>query len=228
MPVFQLPEEPIFPDSDMAEEDGLLAVGGDLLPERLLMAYSQGIFPWYSEGQPILWWSPNPRMILFPKDFKRHKNLRKTVLADKFQIRFDSNFSEVISNCSAISRKEQPGTWITKEMKDAYTRLHELGYAHSIETYFDNKLVGGLYGISLGGIFFGESMFHLQTDASKVALWYLVERALEWNFDFIDVQQDTEHLRSLGAVTIDRKKFLLLLNESLKKETRKGNWEQGT
>ena len=227
MPIYQLPEEPLFPNPEMAETDGLLAVGGDLSPERLLNAYSQGIFPWYSEGQPILWWSPNPRMLLFPKDFKRSKNLRRTVQSDKFQIKFDSNFEDVIDHCSKISRKGQPGTWITKEMKNAYISLHQLGFAHSVETYLDEKLVGGLYGISLGGAFFGESMFHLVSDASKVALWNLVDRTLEWNYDFIDVQQDTDHLRSLGAVSIERKKFLILLSESLKKKTRKGNWGIG-
>jgi len=227
MPIYQLPEEPLFPNPEMAEEDGLLAVGGDLSPERLLNAYSQGIFPWYSEGQPLLWWSPDPRMLLFPKDFKRSKSLSRTVQSDKFQIKFDRNFEEVINHCSKISRKGQPGTWITEEMKNAYINLHQLGFAHSVETYLDEKLLGGLYGISLGGAFFGESMFHLVTDASKVALWNLVDRALEWNFDFIDVQQDTEHLRSLGAVNADRKKFLILLSESLKKETRKGNWGIG-
>jgi len=224
MPVYQLPNDILFPDPGMAEEDGLLAVGGDLSVERLLVAYSNGIFPWYSEGQPILWWSPNPRMLLFPKDFKRHKNLRRTIESGKFEVKFDSNFIGVISNCSEISRKEQPGTWITSEMKAAYIRLHQLGFAHSVETYLEGKLVGGLYGISLGGVFFGESMFHLVSDASKVALWYLVDRVLDWGFDFVDVQQDTGHLRSLGAMTIERKKFLILLNESLKKETIRGSW----
>ena len=163
-------------------------------------------------------------MLLFPNDFKRHKNLRRLVDSNKFQVRFDNNFTAVIEQCSHISRKEQAGTWITEEMKAAYITLHELGYAHSVETYLNDELVGGLYGISLGGAFFGESMFHLVTDTSKVALWYLVERALQWEFDFIDVQQDTNHLRSLGAVTIAREKFLSLLKESLKKETRKGKW----
>lgn len=225
MPIYQLPDEAYFPAPEMAEPDGLLAVGGNLSPERLLNAYATGIFPWYGEEQPILWWSPNPRTVLFPKDFKRHKNLRRTVQGGKFQVRFDTQFKEVISHCSQISRKEQAGTWITREMKAAYIELHELGFAHSVETYLDDKLVGGLYGISLGGAFFGESMFHLVSDASKVALWYLVERCLAWNFDFIDVQQDTQHLRSLGAVNIERKKFLFLLKESLKKETRKGKWK---
>ena len=224
MPVYLLTDEPVFPNPGLADEDGLLAVGGDLSTERLLNAYAQGIFPWYTDSQPILWWSPNPRMLLFPNDFKRHKNLRRKVQSGRFQIKFDSDFSSVIYHCSQINRRRQEGTWITIEMKNAYTRLHELGYAHSVETYLDGKLVGGLYGISLGGVFFGESMFHLVTDASKVALWHLIELALLWDFDFIDVQQDTRHLHSLGAKTVEREKFLVLLNESLKKPTRKGKW----
>ncbi|MCF6342858.1 MAG: leucyl/phenylalanyl-tRNA--protein transferase [Bacteroidales bacterium] len=224
MSVYLLTDEPLFPSPGLADEDGLLAVGGDLSTERLLNAYARGIFPWYSDHQPILWWSPNPRMLLFPKDFKRHKNLRRTVQSGRFQIKVDSDFRAVISHCRQVNRKEQDGTWITQEMKDAYIRLHELGYAHSVETYLHDKLVGGLYGISLGGAFFGESMFHRVTDASKVALWHLVDRALQWNFDFIDVQQDTRHLKSLGAKTVDRKKFLVLLSESLKKPTLSGSW----
>jgi len=224
MPVYLLPDEAIFPNPDLAEPDGLLAVGGDLSVERLLQAYANGIFPWYSEGQEILWWSPDPRMLLFPQHFKRSKNLTKTVNTGGFQIRFDNNFKAVITKCSQVNRKDQSGTWITDEMKDAYIKLHEEGFAHSVEAYRDEKLVGGLYGISLGGVFFGESMFHTVNDASKVSLWHLIDRAIEWDFDFVDVQQDTSHLRSLGAKAIDRKKFLFLLKSSLEKPTRKGNW----
>ncbi len=227
MAVYLLTDEAVFPAPEQAGPDGLLAVGGDLSPERLLLAYTQGIFPWYSEGQPILWWSPNPRAVLFTKHFRRHKNLRRIVCSGRFTVRFDSCFSDVISHCSKVSRKGYEGTWITPEMMQAYTRLHELGYAHSVETYLDNRLVGGLYGVSLGGAFFGESMFHIETDASKVALWHLVDRLVEWKFDFIDVQQDTVHLRSLGAQIVERKKFLLLLEESLQKTTRKGSWQDG-
>lgn len=226
MPVFALNDELIFPSPEQAEKDGLLAIGGDLSPERLLLAYSKGIFPWYSQGQPILWWSPDPRMVLFPDAFKKHKNLRRTINSDKFEVHFDHSFEEVIDRCSQVERKDQPDTWITNDMKNAFIGLHRKGFCHSVETYLDGELVGGLYGLSLGGAFFGESMFHLVTDASKVALWHLVELANRWNFDMIDVQQDTNHLRSLGAQTIDRRKFLLLLNESLKKETKIGNWEE--
>lgn len=224
MPVYLLPDEAIFPNPGLAEPDGLVAVGGDLSVERLLQAYAHGIFPWYSEGQDILWWSPDPRMLLFPQHFKRSKNLIKTVKHGDFQVKFDNNFKSVISNCSQVPRKGQSGTWITDDMKEAYIRLHEAGFAHSVETYRNEKLVGGLYGVSLGGVFFGESMFHTVSDASKVSLWHLVDRALGWNFDFIDVQQDTTHLRSFGAKTYDRKKFLFLLKNSLKKLTRKGKW----
>lgn len=224
MAVFALAEELIFPDPSLAEEDGLLAIGGDLSTERLILAYSSGIFPWYSDGQPILWWSPDPRMVLFPNDFKRHKNLRRTVESKKFEIRFDNQFGKVIEHCSHVERKDQLDTWITDEMKTAYIDLHNAGFAHSVETYYNNQLVGGLYGISLGGSFFGESMFHLITDASKVALWHLVDLMQAWNFDMIDVQQDTPHLHSLGARTIDRQLFLTLLSKSLKKETKSGNW----
>ncbi len=226
MPVYALTEELIFPDPRLGENDGLLAIGGDLRPERLLLAYRHGIFPWYSDGQPILWWSPDPRMILFPKNFKRHKNLRRTVESNRFSVRFDHDFEQVVTLCSKVPRRGQGGTWITPEMMEAYQTLHEMGYGHSVETYRNGKLVGGLYGLSIGNVFFGESMFHLETDASKVALWHLVERLLAWNFDLIDVQQETSHLRSLGAESLDRVKFLTLLDKFVRKPTRKGSWSE--
>jgi leucyl/phenylalanyl-tRNA---protein transferase len=224
MPFFLKEDSDNFPTPLLADEEGLLAFGGNLLPESLLKAYSMGIFPWYAEDQPILWWSPDPRMVLFPKEFKRHKNLTKTVKSAIFDIRFDSNFKEVIENCSIAPREGQDGTWITDEMKEAYIAMHQLGYAHSVETYYERKLVGGLYGLSIGKMFFGESMFHLQKDASKVALWHLVDQLMEWEFDLIDVQQETEHLKSLGARTISRKSFLTLLEKNKDYETRKGMW----
>jgi len=225
MPVYELIQEHVFPNPEEADADGLLAIGGDLDVNRLLLAYASGIFPWYSEEQPIMWWSPDPRTVLFPDQFRRTKNLKRLVKSNYFDVRYDKNFKEVILKCSSVSRKGQKGTWITNEMIKAYTKLHELGYCHSVETYLKNRLVGGLYGVSIGGVFFGESMFHLETDASKVALWHLIEKLTGWNYDFIDVQQDTTHLKSLGAKNIDRRKFLNLLNSSIKRESKVGNWE---
>jgi len=224
MPVYSLPEEIVFPHAQLAEEDGLLAIGGDLSAERLLTAYANGIFPWYSDDSPILWWSPDPRMVLFPDKFKRSKSLRRTVEKNIFEVRFDSKFEDVIRNCGLAKRPEQEGSWITNEMLEAYTRLHKLGFAHSVETYVDGELVGGLYGVSIGKAFFGESMFHHKTDASKVALWHLVDKLIEWDFDFIDAQQETAHLKSLGAEPIERKKFLNLLEIAVRKEGVTGSW----
>jgi len=224
MPIFKLPKEIIFPDPNLAEEDGLLAVGGDLSQERLIEAYANGIFPWYSDGEPILWWSPDPRMILFPDKFKVSKSLRQSIRNKNFEVCFDRDFKAVIQNCAISDRNGDTGTWITTEMQEAYIKLHNAGFAHSVETYKDDKLIGGLYGISLGKAFFGESMFHTESDASKIALYSLVSRMKDWGFHFIDVQQDTKHLESLGAETVPRKKFLELLEGSLKFPSVKGKW----
>ena len=224
MPVYLLNEQISFPDPTEANKDGIIAVGGDLSTERLLLAYSMGIFPWYSKETPIIWWSPDPRTLLFPDELKLSKSLLSKINKNIFQVKFDTNFANVIENCANIPRKDQNDTWITKEMKEAYIKLHKKGYCHSVETYFNNKLVGGLYGVSLGKAFFGESMFHLKTDASKVALYFLVEKLKKWGFDFIDVQQETDHLKSLGAKIIDRKKFLSLLKKSNQSPTKKGKW----
>lgn len=224
MPVFVLNENLLFPDPNLADDHGLLAVGGDLSIQRLLLAYSNGIFPWYSEGDPIMWWSPNPRMVLFPDNFKVSKSMRQTIRNKKYKVLFDTNFKQVIENCAKLPREDQGGTWITKEMQEAYLDLHRAGYAHSVESYLNGKLVGGLYGISLGKAFFGESMFFKQRDASKVALYYLVEKIKKWDFHFIDAQTETEHLKSLGAVNIPRLKFLQLLKIALKSHTIKGKW----
>jgi leucyl/phenylalanyl-tRNA--protein transferase len=224
MPVFQLPDEILFPDPLLAEPDGLLAVGGDLCPERLLTAYANGIFPWYSEHEPILWWSPDPRLVLFPQKLIVSRSLQQKIKKNVFSVRMDSNFEQVISACAETERRHEDGTWITDEMKIAYIELHRKGFAHSVETYFNGKLVGGLYGVSLGKAFFGESMFHTMTDASKVALYYLVEKAKEFGFIFIDSQVETTHMVSMGAELIPRKNYLKLLNEAINFPSQKGKW----
>jgi leucyl/phenylalanyl-tRNA---protein transferase len=213
-----------FPDPDLAEDDGLVAVGGELSVEFILSAYMQGIFPWFSEDDPILWWSPNPRLILFPDEFKISNSLKQLIKNKKYTLKIDENFKEVIKNCSKSPRPGQDGTWITGEMLVAYTKLHKLGYTHSFETYYNNELVGGLYGLSLGNAFFGESMFFKATDASKFALYHLVEWCKMHNFKFIDAQQPTAHLKSLGAKEVQRSEFLSRLKEALQSETIKGKW----
>ena len=192
MPVFRLPALPIFPPPEQADPSGLLAVGGDLSSERLLAAYQAGIFPWYSEGQPILWHSPDPRFVLPLEAFRISRSLRKS--RRRFSVTFDRSFPEVIRACARMPRDDQDGTWITAEMEAAYIDLHRKGFAHSVETRFEGALCGGIYGVSLGAAFFGESMFHTRRDASKVALWALVERLQEWSFDFLDCQVHTPHL----------------------------------
>jgi leucyl/phenylalanyl-tRNA---protein transferase len=224
MPIFRLVDEPVFPPPDYADPSGLLAVGGDLSNERLLEAYRVGIFPWYSDDQPILWWSPDPRLILDLKDFKISRSLGKTLKKGVFQVTFDHAFEEVIQACAVVPREAQNGTWITAEMQEAYINLHGLGYAHSVETWFGGQLAGGLYGVSLGKCFFGESMFHLKTDASKVALATLVERLKRWDFHFIDSQMTTEHMVRLGAKELPRRIFLKRLQSALRHSTRRGRW----
>lgn len=224
MPIFRLVEEPIFPPPDYADLSGLLAVGGDLSNERLLEAYRLGIFPWYSDDQPILWWSPDPRLVLDLNDFKISRSLRKTLKREVFQVTLDHAFEEVIRACAVVPREAQNGTWITNEMLKAYVNLHGLGYAHSVESWFGGKLAGGLYGVSLGKCFFGESMFHLKTDASKVALATLVEKLRSWDFHFIDSQMTTEHMIRLGAKELPRRIFLKRLQSALRYPTKRGRW----
>jgi leucyl/phenylalanyl-tRNA--protein transferase len=224
MPLYLLDDKLRFPNPSHADKEGLLAVGGDLSPERLLLAYANGIFPWFGDDSPILWWSPDPRMILIPEEFKKAKSLSQSIRLKGFDVMFDHDFPAVIKACSAASRKHEDGTWITTEMIEAYIVLHDMGYAHSVETYLDGKLVGGLYGISLGKAFFGESMFHLERDASKVALATLVDRLIEWEFHFIDAQQQTDHLKSLGAKPVPRDKFLSMLYIAQKSPTKSGKW----
>jgi leucyl/phenylalanyl-tRNA--protein transferase len=224
MPVYSLIDALVFPDPNLAEENGLLAVGGDLSPDRLILAYTSGIFPWYSEGDPILWWSPDPRIIIYPTKFKVSKSLSQSIRNRVFEIKFDHAFEQVIDSCSKVQRNDQDGTWITREMKEAYIKLHQLGFAHSVETYMDGKLAGGLYGISLGRAFFGESMFYYKRDASKIAFYYLVQKLIEWNFQFIDAQVETHHLKNLGAESIPRSEFLVLLQGALNYPTIRGKW----
>ena len=225
--IYQLdPDYPGFPNPEEAEPDGLVAIGGDLEPLRLVNAYASGIFPWYGEGEPLLWWSLDPRMVLFPDEFRYSKSLRRVVRSGKFEVRLDTRFEEVMRNCAQVDRtaQGQDSTWITEAMVEAYVRLHELGFAHSVETYCADELVGGLYGVSLGPFFFGESMFHTMTDASKVAMARLVEFCREHHFRLIDAQQQTAHLASLGARPITRSQYLDLLSAITPENTLRGNW----
>jgi len=196
----------IFPDPEDANEDGIVAWGGDLNPSRLIRAYQNGIFPWYGKDEPILWWSPDPRLIMELDDFKLSRSLKKSM--KKFEYKFDTNFSQVIRRCGTIQRKDQPGTWIQKDIIEAYEELHVLGFAHSIESYLDGKLVGGLYGVVVGKVFCGESMFADVSDASKAAYATLIKHLKKWGYDFIDCQVPTEHLKSLGAKEVARTYFL--------------------
>ena len=217
MPVFRLGEDPeAFPPPDAAEPNGLLAVGGDLSARRLLSAYARGIFPWYSEGQPILWHSPNPRFVLLPEGLHVAASLKKTLKRKPYEVRLDTAFAQVIDACSRTPRPGQDGTWITEEMKEAYVALHRLGLAHSAEAWRGSELVGGLYGVALGGAFFGESMFHRDTDASKVALHALVERLRERRFTLLDIQWITPHLATFGAKEIPRREYLRQLRAAVR------------
>ncbi|MGO3184013.1 MAG: leucyl/phenylalanyl-tRNA--protein transferase [Aequorivita sp.] len=208
-----LTKELWFPNPEHATTDGLLAIGGNLSKEQLLLAYNSGIFPWYEDGQPILWWSPDPRMLLFSEKFKVSKSLRKTIRNEKFKITFNQNFKEVITQCASVPRKGQGGTWITQEMQEAYLELHKAGHAVSVEVWESYRLVGGLYGIDIPEkkVFCGESMFSLVSDASKVAFYHLSEYVKNKNYKFIDCQIYNAHLESLGAEEIPRKEFLRLL-----------------
>lgn len=226
MPIYQLLDETIFPPVEEAEPDGLLAMGGDLSPERLLAAYAQGIFPWYSKGEPILWWSPNPRMLLFPHKFRLHKSLARSLKKKAYICCFDTNFKAVIEACAHTVRPGQQGTWLLPEMQAAYLRLHRLGYAHSVEVYDADELVGGLYGVSLGKIFFGESMFFKKNDASKAALYYLCTHLQQWGFYAIDAQQDTAHLSHMGGELVERQDFMSILQVAQKYPSCVGSWSK--
>ncbi len=218
----QIRYELAFPNPNSANEAGIVAWGGDLSPNRILLAYRNGIFPWYAQGDPILWWSPNPRLILNLNDFKLRRSLKKRL--KHFEIRVDSAFNEVIQACATTFREDQEGTWILPEMIEAYNVLHEMGYAHSVEAYQDDKLVGGLYGVAIGKVFCGESMFATVNDASKVAFASLIEYLKEWGYEFIDSQVPTLHVKSLGGVEISRDMFLQRLKKAVNEEVSKDSW----
>jgi leucyl/phenylalanyl-tRNA--protein transferase len=223
VPVYALSRALVFPPPDHAV-DGLLAVGGDLSPERLLLAYRSGIFPWYSEGQPILWHSPDPRCVIPVERLHIGRSLRRVIARHTYTVRYDTAFRRVIHACRQIPRAGQDGTWITDEMERAYVKLHTLGYAHSVESWAGDELVGGLYGVSLGRVFFGESMFTLAPDASKVALVALVQRVARWGFRIVDSQVPTPHTLAMGAEQWPRARYLRLLAEDVAYPTRRGSW----
>ena len=209
--MYLLSKDLIFPEVHLANEDGLLAIGGDLSPERLLLAYKSGIFPWYNKGEPIIWYSPNPRMVLFPNKLKISKSMKQLIRRNEFQITFNKNFEEVISNCKSIEREGQQSTWITEEMQEAYLKLHKKGIAKSVEVWKNKELVGGLYGVDLGTVFCGESMFSKISNASKLAFIYMVQKLENEKYQLIDCQVYNNHLASLGAEEISRTKFLTYL-----------------
>lgn len=215
MTVYRLTKELVFPPPELADDDGLLAVGGDLSVDRLVLAYSMGIFPWYSGKSPILWWSPDPRMVLFTKELKVSRTLRQAMKKGIYRITTNAAFEDVISNCATITRKGENGTWITDEMIEAYIRLHKAGYAHSVEAWDGAELAGGLYGIVMGKVFFGESMFAKKSDASKVAFATYAVQLAEKGFELIDCQVTTEHMKRFGAREITFAEFIKHLRKAL-------------
>jgi len=217
-----------FPNPRDASEEGLLAYGGDLSIPRLMSAYRNGIFPWYNEGDPILWWSPDPRLLLYPDQFKVRKSFRRVLRSGKFSVTFDNHFAEVISHCASVTREGQEHTWIVSDMQRAYIHLHEEGIAHSVEVYLEGKLVGGLYGLALGKVFFGESMFSLASDASKVAFKALSDVLGSRGYDFIDCQMETDHMLGLGAQIVKRDSYLDVLAEGVAKPGDIGDWRHFT
>lgn len=215
MPVYKLPKEIIFPNPELSEEDGLLAIGGDLSLERLITAYCNGIFPWYSPGEPILWWCPKPRFIIIPSEIKISKSMKKIIKKEEFKVTFNNDFDGVISNCKTTREISKEGTWITEEMRNAYINLFKCGYAMSVETYLGEELVGGLYGVTIGQCFFGESMFSKVSNASKIALIKLAQKLTDENYIFIDCQMHTSHLESMGGKFVDWNVFKNLLSKGI-------------
>ncbi len=226
MSIFQLTEELLFPPVHLADADGLLAMGGDLSPDRLLLAYRMGIFPWYNHRSPILWWSPDPRMVLLPQEIKVSKSMKQWLKQQPYRLTADVAFDRVMDHCAAVRRKGQRGTWILPEMKAAYLELHKLGYAHSIEVWQEDKLVGGLYGVQSGKVFSGESMFSLAANTSKLALIALCKQAEALDITLIDCQMYTEHLASMGAREIDRSAFTTYLPKWSEQQANAGSWQE--
>lgn len=215
---------PLFPDPRLADPDGLVAIGGDFRPETLVAAYASGIFPWPHDDLPYAWFSPDPRFVLPPERLHVARSLRKRLRGGDYEVRYDTAFEPVMRACAEAPRPGQPGTWILEEMVEGYVELHRLGLAHSVECWWGDQLAGGLYGVSLGGVFFGESMFHRREDASKIAFVHLVERLQGWGFDLVDCQVRTEHLARFGARDWGRERFLRRLRRSLTRSTRRGPW----
>ncbi len=225
MPLFRLSERIEFPPAWLARSDGLLCVGGDLSLERLMLAYQNGIFPWFSENEPLLWWSPDPRLVLFPGAIKISRSLKKEIKKTPFRITVDNDFEQTIVSCAQPRRNSLDGTWLVDEMIDAYIQLHKQGYAHSIETWHGNALVGGLYGVCLGGSFFGESMFSIKSNASKIALSALATLLNTHGYDMIDCQVTTDHLLIMGAVEVSRETFLKALTPSIARKMNTNIWD---
>ena len=224
MSVFLLSDKIEFPPPHLATDDGLLAVGGDLSQERLLLAYSMGIFPWFSGEEPIIWWSPDPRLVLYPREMRVSRSLNKTINKNAFHVTMDTAFDQVINECAQVRSRNNEDTWLVEDMINAYCKLHESGFAHSVESWCEGKLAGGLYGVSLGRCFFGESMFTKKSDASKVAFVALVKHLKALSFDMLDCQITTEHLIRFGAREIPRNQFILQLEKSLKVDNISGRW----
>lgn len=213
-----------FPDTINANEDGVLAYGADVSPERLMQAYPLGIFPWYNEGQPPIWWAPHERCVLFPKLMHASKNLRRIIRNKRFELRIDTAFDQVVQACSHVGENRAEGTWLNQELRASLSRLHDMGYAHSIESWRDGRLVGGLYGVSIGTIFFGESMFAAESEASKVALYYLCQWMIANGLELVDCQMPNDHLFSLGAQMLSRDEFYPMLEACVQKATIPGPW----
>jgi leucyl/phenylalanyl-tRNA---protein transferase len=224
VPIFRLSDRLYFPPPNYAEDGGLLAIGGDLSPDRVLLAYARGIFPWPHEGYPLLWFSPDPRLVLRPADLRVSRRLERTIRQHRFEVRLDTDCRAVIDGCASAPRRDDIGTWITPAMREAYVALHDLGYVHSAEAWQGDDLVGGVYGVSLGGVFVGESMFAAVSDASKVALVTLVRQLVRWEFDLFDAQVFTPHVARFGARDWPRVRYLRALHRSLARPTRRGRW----